>query len=138
MKLDKLNILSLTNNGLEFFKSVIPELVQTGNKCKNVKNPFYEDTHASLSIFFKSDQWFFKDHGDETYTGDMFTFAAFHYKLNIKTSFNEILKNINNDLNLNLSMPNKYSQVEKQLYHIRQSNKNLAIDLSKKQRINKT
>ena len=83
MKLDKANILSLTDSGLDFFKFVIPELIQQGNKCKNVKNPFYDDTKASLSIFFKSGKWFFKDHGDDSYTGDMFSFAAFHYNLNL-------------------------------------------------------
>lgn len=138
MKVNKANILSLTNNGFDFFKFVIPELIRNGNKCKNVKNPFYEDTNASVSIFFKSGKWFFKDHGDETYSGDLFTFAAFHYNLNIKTSFNEILKNINNDLNLNLTMSKSYNQVEKQLFHIRQSNKKEAIEYMKKRGITKS
>jgi len=127
MKLNKINILSSTNNGFDFFKFVIPELIRQGNKCKNIKNPFYEDTKPSLSIFFKSNQWFFKDHGDDFYKGDVFDFAAFYYNLNLKTSFIEILKNINNALNLNLSISNQYSQIEKQLYNIRKNNKEHAI-----------
>jgi len=127
MKLNKTNILSSTSNGFDFFKFVIPELIRQGNKCKNIKNPFYEDTKPSLSIFLKSEQWFFKDHGDDYYKGDVFDFAAFHYNLNLKTSFVEILKKINNDLNLNLSMSNQYTQTEKQLYNIRQNKKDHAI-----------
>ncbi|MCF6364928.1 MAG: DUF3987 domain-containing protein [Bacteroidales bacterium] len=127
MKLNKENILSSTNNGFDFFKFVIPELNRQGNKCKNIKNPFYKDTKPSLSIFNKSDQWFFKDHGDDYYKGDMFDFAAFHYNLILKTSFIEILKNINNDLNLNLSMSTQYTKTEKQLYNIRKNNKDHAI-----------
>jgi len=127
MKLNKENILSSTNNGFDFFKFVIPELNRQGNKCKNIKNPFYKDTKPSLSIFLKSDQWFFKDHGDDYYKGDVFDFAAFHYNLNLKTSFIEILKNISNDLNLNLSMSNQYTQTERQLYNIRKNNKEHAI-----------
>jgi len=138
MILNTTNILSLTGNGLDFFKFVIPELSQRGNKCKNVKNPFYKDTNASMSIFNNSGKWFFKDHGDETYTGDMFTFAAFYYNLNIKTSFNEILKNINNDLNLNLSMSIQRTKLEKQLYHIRQSNKKEAIEYMKTRGLTKS
>ncbi len=138
MKLNKTNILSSADNGFDFFKFVIPELERQENKCKNVKNPFYKDTKPSLSIFLKSDQWFFKDHGNEKYTGDMFTFAAFYYNLNIKTSFNEILKNINNDLNLNLSMSKSHSRIEKQLYHIRQSNKQEAINYMKTRGITKS
>ncbi len=138
MVLNTINILSLTNSGLDFFKFVIPELIQTGNKCKNVKNLFYKDTNASMSIFYKSNQWFFKDHGDEIYTGDMFTFASFYYDLNLKTSFNEILKKINHDLNLNLSTSIQRTKLEKQLYHIRQSNKEEAIEYMKARGITKS
>lgn len=136
--LDKQDILDKTNNGLDFFKFVIPELSINGNKCNNVKNPFYEDTKAGLSIFNKNGQWFFNDFGDATYSGDMFKFAGFYYKINPSTNFHQLLENINNDLHLNLintsSMKEK-SKIEKQLYHIKNTNKKQAEEYLKSRKI---
>lgn len=98
-------ILDLTNRGLDVYQFVIPDLVVSsdGKKCKNTLNPFYDDENPGLSIYFWNNQWWFKDHGKESYNGNAFHFAAFHYKLNVKLDFPEILKNINADLNLGLS-----------------------------------
>jgi hypothetical protein len=102
MELTTNEILRQTDNGLDFYKFVIPELTQQGNKCKNTKNPFYDDKKPSLSIYFYEGQWLFKDHGEPDFAGDVFSFAAFYYDLLIKYDFPEILTNICNDLNLNM------------------------------------
>ncbi len=129
--LNKENILKQTNNGLDFFKFVIPDLQTNGNRCRNVKNPFYEDKKAGLSIFFNKNQWFFKDFGSSKYSGDVFKFASFFYNEN---NFGEILENINNDLFLNLkkeSSKKSYSKIEKQLYHIKNNSKDKAVNYLK-------
>lgn len=127
-------ILQHTDNGLDFYRFVIPNLHLKGNKCKNTKNPFYNDTKPSLSIFFKSGQWLFRDHGNPDFTGDVFTFAAHYYNLSLKNDFNRILKNMNNDLNLNLpEQENKkeFTKIEKQLYHIKRTLKKDVIEYQK-------
>ncbi len=133
--LNKENILKQINNGLDFYKFVIPELSENGNRCKNVKNPFYKDKKAGLSIFFNENQWFFNDFGNSIYSGDVFKFASFYYNSN---NFNEILDKINKDLFLNLkklSSKNSYNKIEKQLFHIKNNDKNEAISYLKKREI---
>ncbi len=140
MQLNKQNILNLTDNGLDFFKFVIKDLTQQGSKCKNVKNPFYDDTKAGLSIFLKSGQWMYKDFGNETFTGDIFSFAAQHYNLSVKSDFVDILKNINRDLNLNLTDSKDMktlSHVDKQLFHILKTPKTEAIEYQKNRGLSK-
>ncbi len=103
MKLTKENVLSGTNNGWDFYRQVIKNLpVLPPDKLKPVKNPFYADTKASLSIYLNNGQWLFKDFGQPEYAGDVFHFAAHYYKLDSKRDFFEILKRINQDLNLGL------------------------------------
>ena len=140
MKLSKENILLATDNGLDFFKFVIKDLAVQGNKSRNVKNPFYSDTKASLSIFFKHGQWLYKDFGNDDFTGDVFTFAALHYNLSVKQDFIQILKNINRDLHLNLSeFENMKEQtpVQKQLFYIQKTSKNKAIEYQKSRKLTK-
>lgn len=99
----KQHILLETNGGLDFFTFVLGELeLETENRCKNVLNPFYSDSNPGLSIYKldDSDRWKFKDHGDDSYNGDMFDFAAYHYGLEVTTDFIKILKNIQMDLNI--------------------------------------
>ena len=87
-------VLKKTNGGLLFYQMVIPDLKVNGNRCKNTKNPFYDDINASLSIF-KSDEldlWLFKDFGDSDYQGDVFQFAALFYRLDCKKDFELILR----------------------------------------------
>jgi hypothetical protein len=42
--------LAATNGGWDIYKPSIPNLHANGSKCANVKNPFYEDQKASLSV----------------------------------------------------------------------------------------
>lgn len=80
-KLTKNDVLSATKEGFLVFKQAIPELKVNSNNisCKSVKNPFYNDTKPSLSIYYWNGKWWFKDFGDGTYSGDVFDFAAFKY-----------------------------------------------------------
>jgi len=82
-KLTKNTVLDATKGGFLFFKQVIPELKLNSNNisCKSVKNPFYNDTKPGLSVYYWNAKWRFKDFGDETYSGDVFDFAAFHYRI---------------------------------------------------------
>ena len=89
----KEEILEHTNGGIGFYTRHLPDLkCQAGvHRCANVKNPFYEDAHASLSVYLHEGQWHFKDHGNDTYAGDVFAFAGFCYGLNPATQFTELL-----------------------------------------------
>jgi len=101
--LNKDNILLATNGGLKFYKHVIPDLRGGSRTKKNVKNPFYKDTKGSLSIYFTGERWYFKDHGESSYQGDVFDFAGHCYKLKTYSKdFYKILQHINDDLNLGL------------------------------------
>jgi energy-coupling factor transporter ATP-binding protein EcfA2 len=77
----KQTIMGATKDGFLFYKHIIPELRINNNNtnCKSVRNPFYNDSKPSLSIYYWNDRWWFKDFGDETYSGDVFDFAAFKY-----------------------------------------------------------
>jgi hypothetical protein len=102
LPLTKENILKATNGGLMFYKNLIPELRGGERQKKNVKNPFYKDTKGSLSIYNKDGRWYYYDHGEITFSGDVFDFARYHYKLDVIKDFYQILININKDLNLGL------------------------------------
>jgi archaellum biogenesis ATPase FlaH len=80
-KLTKNTILAATKDGFLFYKQIIPNLKLNSNNrsCRAVLNPFYNDTKPSLSIYYWYGEWRFKDYGEETYCGDVFDFAAFHY-----------------------------------------------------------
>ena len=54
MELTKENILLKSDHGLDFYQLVLGnKLVTNGSKSKNLKNPFYQDTKAALSIFYR-------------------------------------------------------------------------------------
>ncbi|MFN8257715.1 MAG: DUF3987 domain-containing protein [Bacteroidales bacterium] len=140
MEISTKEILIRSDNGLDFYKFVIPGLVLQGNKCKNIKNPFYNDTKPSLSIFLKSGQWMFRDHGNSDFAGDVFTFAAFHYNLSLKTDFIQILNKMSDDLHLNIQQPEdkkEYDKIAKQLYHIQKTAKTAAIEYQKSRGLTK-
>ena len=103
MELTKDNVLLKSNHGQNFYQLVLgSQLIITGNKSKAIANPFYNDTKASLSIYFRYGQWLFKDFGNPVYSGDVFHFAAYYYKLDSAKDFVEILKRLNQELNLGL------------------------------------
>lgn len=91
-KATKESVLKVTHDGLLFYKFVIPKLKVQGDKCRNVTNPFYSDNKPSLSIFYLNGVWYFKDHGDYGYKGDVFVFASIYFGLDCNTDFNEILE----------------------------------------------
>jgi archaellum biogenesis ATPase FlaH len=96
-KLTKTEVLELTKGGISFYSSVIPNLqLKDNTRCRPVLNPLYYDTNPSLSIYYDSSKevWRFYDHGDNTYCGDVFNFAALYFKLDIKADFNLILNKI--------------------------------------------
>lgn len=102
MKNDKKNeLLQNSNNGFYFFKLIIGRnlSMKDEKRCKNVKNPFYDDKNASLSIY-KNDYgiWCYKDYGNIDFHGDVFHFCAIHYKLDIKKDFVALLNLMENDL----------------------------------------
>jgi len=134
MQITKHTLLARTENGLRFYTFVLPDLKIRGNRCENIRNPFYEDKNASLSIFRKDGTWMFKDFGNDAYQGDVFTFAAHFYNLSVKSDFQEILRTINRDLRLNLDedKPEKpHADISKQLSFIKRNSKNQAKDYLK-------
>ena len=102
MQLSKEDILFQTNGGFNFYSYVMnnngAQLKQTKNQ--GLKNPFYEDTKGSLSIFKQDNQYLFKDFGNDSYKGDVFHFAAFHYNLDCQADFHQIMQNMSKDLYL--------------------------------------
>lgn len=82
--LTKVDVLGATKDGFLFFKHFILNLTLRDNNkgCKPVRNPFYNDTNPSVSIYYWNDRWWFKDFGDLTYSGDVFDFAALKYDIN--------------------------------------------------------
>jgi len=95
-------VLEKTAGGLDFYKYVITEELKMVDDARfeNIKNPFYNDKKPSLSIYKKADRWYFHDHGEPCFTGDVFNFAGFYYDLNSKTDFQKILVKIVEDLDI--------------------------------------
>ena len=97
-------LLAQTKGGLLFYELIFSfynqTLKVTGDRAKNLYNPFYKDSKASFSIYFKlnTKRWYFKDYGDPDFSGDVFDFAALHYGLDLKIDFEEILDSMYNDL----------------------------------------
>jgi len=133
--MNKDNILYQTNNGLDVYRMIIPDLQVQGQRCKNTKNPFYNDSNPSLSIYYKEGQWLFKDHGNETYQGDAFHFAAFYYGLDTETAFQEILSRLAQDLGLNAAN-DQDNKVTKALNAIRENNTKEAREFLQSRGIN--
>ena len=123
-QITKESVLEMTQGGLLFYKMVIPNLKVQGDKCRNVTNPFYSDTKPSFSVFCLNGEWFFKDHGDEGYKGDVFKFAAFYFDLDCDTDFLEILGKMS-DLD--------YSNISKNNISIKTTVKNKPYELEKRE-----
>ncbi len=105
MQDNKQKILQESDGGIKFFFHVLGELdMVSDNRCENTLNPFYDDTKPSLSVYLieNDDRWRFKDYGDESYSGDVFDFAALHYELDVKKDFHLILTKMAKDLNISL------------------------------------
>ncbi|MGC4130158.1 MAG: toprim domain-containing protein, partial [Bergeyella sp.] len=104
--LDKNKVLSCTRDGLDIFKHYLPEDWRVG---RNFKNPFYDDTRASCNIYFdrRSGMYRLKDFGNPDYDGDCFSIVAKIKNLDCSKDFTEILKRINDEMNLGLE--NEYA-----------------------------
>jgi hypothetical protein len=106
--LNVFNILEDTAGGINFFLHAISELRYNPKKCPNVYNPFYNDTKPSFSVYKHQEKWYYKDFGNPDFHGDVFSFAALHYKLNLKKDFYLILQRICTDLKLRLIYDKSY------------------------------
>ena len=99
---DKQHFLESTDDGFAFYEFVIEDLKKvTSERCENVLNPWYGDKNASFSIYYKDEMWCFHDHGDSSFSGDVFAFAAEQYNLDIKKDFRRVLHKMYEDLNVN-------------------------------------
>lgn len=98
---DKEEFLENSNSGLDFYEFVIGDLRKVdSDRCENVLNPFYDDGKPSFSVYYRNEMWRFHDHGDPSYSGNVFLFAAFHYGLDVKRHFGEILRRMYEDLKI--------------------------------------
>lgn len=92
-------ILAQTNQGLDVFRHYFGHNIQPK---KLFKNPYYNDTKPSCSVFMSSykGSYFLKDNGNPEYCGDCFTIVGKLVGLNAKTDFISIAKTIVNDMNI--------------------------------------
>jgi archaellum biogenesis ATPase FlaH len=108
--LSKNEILNQTSNGLDVFRHYIPYQWRVG---RNFLNPLYADSKASCNVYFdrKSGSYRMKDFGNDSYSGDCFSFVGILKGLNCNNAndFVEILKTINRDLSLGLDESNNSS-----------------------------
>ena len=102
-KIDKEDILRLTDRGLSVFKHYIPVAFRLG---KNFLNPFYQDKRASCNVYYerKSSVYKLKDFGNDDYSGDCFALVGKLHGLDCKRAkeFVEIMAVIDWDLHLGL------------------------------------
>ena len=102
-KIDKEDILRLTDRGLSVFKHYIPVAFRLG---KNFLNPFYQDKRASCNVYYerKSGVYKLKDFGNDDYSGDCFALVGKLHGLDCKRAkeFVEIMAVIDRDLHLGL------------------------------------
>jgi hypothetical protein len=101
--LNKTEILNQTSNGLDVFRHYISCQWRVG---RNFLNPLYADSKASCNVYFdrNSGSYRMKDFGNDSYSGDCFSFVGRLKGLNCNNSgdFVEILKIINRDMSLGL------------------------------------
>jgi hypothetical protein len=101
--LNKDEILNRTGNGLDVFRHYIPCQWRVG---RNFFNPLYADSKASCNVYFdrRSGCYRMKDFGNDSYSGDCFSFVGYLKGLNCNNTndFVEILKTVNRDLSLGL------------------------------------
>ncbi|MCH2200117.1 MAG: hypothetical protein MK081_15180 [Flavobacteriales bacterium] len=88
------SILKKSDNGRFLFHAFLGEQfnVDDPKKCRCL-NRFYSDTKADV-IFFegKGGRWRFHDHGDSSFSGDVFEYAKWHFDLHDDSDFPELLK----------------------------------------------
>ena len=99
----KNQILNRTRQGLDVFHHYLGVKFYPNRKFKN---PLYNDTKASCYIYLgkKSGIYKMKDFGDINYSGDCFWLVAMILGLDMKNDFKQILRRINEDMHLCISM----------------------------------
>lgn len=104
----KLRILNKTRQGLDVFHHYMGVSFRPN---KAFKNPLYHDTKASCTIYVnkKSGVYMMKDFGNTEYSGDCFWFVAKLFNMDLKNDFVQILKKINAEMNLGLSVLPEYN-----------------------------
>lgn len=102
--INKETILSRTDGGLDVFRNYLGSKLCVGRKFRN---PFYQDTHASCSLYYdrRAGVYKYRDFGNEDYAGDCFDLVAKMHNLSCRNTadFIEIMRLIDRDLNLGLS-----------------------------------
>ena len=102
--ISKSDIINSTRGGLDVFRHYLGRELRAGRKFRN---PFYQDTHASCSLYFdrRSGVYKYRDFGNEDYSGDCFDLVATLHNLSCRNpdDFVETLRIINRDLCLGLS-----------------------------------
>ena len=103
-RMDKEDILLLTDKGLAVFKYYIPFSFKLG---RNFLNPLYKDSKASCNVYFdrRNGMYKMKDFGNDDYSGDCFALVGKLNGLNCKEpkDFVQILAIIDRDMHLGLS-----------------------------------
>ena len=99
----KIQILNKTRQGLDVFHHYLG-VKFTPNR--HFKNPLYNDTKASCSIYLgkKSGIYMMKDFGNMEYSGDCFWLVSKVLGLDMKDDFKKILRHINEDMHLCIPM----------------------------------
>ncbi len=100
----KENILNNTQNGLKIYERIFQQHGKTLKIGEHIHNPFYNDKKQSLMINQVNEKYLFNDFGNSDYKGDVFDFAALHYRVNAKSNFHELLQRINSDFQLGLKV----------------------------------
>ena len=99
----KIQILNRTRQGLDVFHHYLDVKFAPN---RNFKNPLYNDTRASCSIYLskKTGIYMMKDFGNMEYAGDCFWLVAKLLGLDMKQDFKQILRRINEDMGLCIPM----------------------------------
>lgn len=102
--ISKSDIINSTRGGLDVFRHYLGRELRAGRKFRN---PFYQDTHASCSLYYdrRSGVYKYRDFGNDDYSGDCFDLVATLHNLSCRNpdDFVETLRIINRDLCLGLS-----------------------------------
>ena len=99
----KIQILNRTRQGLDVFHHYLNVKFVPN---RNFKNPLYNDTRASCSVYLnkKTGIYMMKDFGNMEYSGDCFWLVAKLLGLDMKHDFKQILRRINEDMGLCIPM----------------------------------
>lgn len=83
--INKETILSRTDGGLDVFRYYLGSKLCVGRKFRN---PFYQDTHASCSLYYdrRAGVYKYRDFGNEDYAGDCFDLVAKMHNLSCRNT----------------------------------------------------